>query len=264
MQNRIIPELDMEKSVDNICNFIKDKVSEIGAEGLVIGLSGGIDSSVVAYLCARAVGRDKVLGLILPSKTNSPQDMEDAVKVAEELKLKYKTLYIDDALKDFTKMCPECSENKLANGNLMSRMRMMILYYHSNSMNRIVAGTGNRTELLVGYFTKYGDGGVDILPIGDLYKTEVWQIADYLGVPKSIIKKDPTAGLWPGQTDEKEMGIKYEDLDEILYLMIDECLSAEKVAERLQISEKEVLRINKMVNSSKHKLELPPIPKIRN
>ncbi|WP_414469887.1 NAD+ synthase [Methanobacterium sp. ACI-7] len=263
MQNRIIPELDMEKSVNNICDFIKNKVCEIGADGLVIGLSGGIDSSVVAYLCSRAVGNDKVLGLVLPSKTTSSEDIEDAIKVARELKLKYKTLHIDELMEPFTEICFECSENALANGNLKARMRMMILYYHSNAMNRIVAGTGNRTELLVGYFTKYGDGGVDILPIGDLYKTDVREIAAYLEIPKSIIEKPPTAGLWTGQTDEKELGIKYENLDKILYLMIDEGLNTQEVSKKLEISEKEIMRIKKMIESSKHKLELPPIAKIR-
>ncbi|MGB9936201.1 MAG: NAD+ synthase [Methanobacterium sp.] len=263
MQDRIIPQLDMQKSTENICNFIKDKLNEIGAEGLVIGLSGGIDSSVVAYICARAVGNNKILGLVLPSKTTSSEDIKDAIQVAEELELKYKTVHIDELMEPFTKICSKCSENDLANGNLKARMRMMILYYHSNAMNHIVAGTGNRTELLVGYFTKYGDGGVDILPIGDLYKTDVREIATYLGVPENIIKKAPTAGLWSGQTDEEELGIKYEDLDKILYLMIDENLSAPEVAKRLKIEENEVFRIKEMVKSSKHKLELPPIVEIR-
>jgi NAD+ synthase len=140
---------------------------------------------------------------------------------------------------------------------------MMLLYYHSNAMNRIVAGTGNRTELLVGYFTKYGDGGVDILPIGDLYKTEVREIANYLGVPKCIIEKAPTAGLWTGQTDEEELGIKYESLDKILYLLIDEKLSIEEVSKRLEVPRDEVLRIKNMVESSKHKLSSPYLAEVR-
>ena len=263
MQKRIIPELDIKKSVENICNFISEKLCDAEAEGLVIGLSGGIDSSVVAYLCARSVKSDKILGLILPSETTSSEDIEDAIKVAEKLKIKYKILHIDELIKLFPKMCSKCSKNDLANGNLKARIRMMLLYYHSNAMNRIVVGTGNRTELLIGYFTKYGDGGVDILPIGDLYKTEVQEIASYLGVQKNIIEKVPTAGLWIGQTDEEELGIKYEILDKILYLMIDEKLSTREVSKQIIIPHKEILRIKNMVESSKHKLSSPSIAEIR-
>ena len=263
MQNRIIPRLDMQKTVETVSSFIKDKLEESKAEKIVIGLSGGIDSSVVAYLSARAVKNDKIIGLVLPSETSSSEDIEDAVKVAEELKIEYKILHVDELIKPFPQMCPECSKSNLANGNLKARVRMMLLYYHSNAMEGIVAGTGNRTELLVGYFTKYGDGGVDILPIGDLYKTEVKEVASYLGIPKNIIDKAPTAGLWTGQTDEKELGIKYEPLDKMLYLMIDQGLSTHEVAEKLEIAHEEVLRINKMIESSKHKLSSPDIAEVR-
>ena len=263
MQERIIPPLDMQKTVEVICDFIKDKLSESKSKGLVIGLSGGIDSSVVAYLCTHAVGNDKILGLILPSETTSPEDIEDAVKVAEELEIEYKILHIDELITPLPQMCPECSESDLAKGNLKARVRMMLLYYHSNAMQRIVAGTGNRTELLVGYFTKYGDGGVDILPIGDLYKTEVREIADYLEVPENIIKKTPTAGLWTGQTDEEELGIKYGPLDKILYLIVDKGLRTDEVSKHLKIHEEEILRVKNMIESSKHKLSSPYLAEIR-
>jgi NAD+ synthase len=256
------PKLDTEKAVDEICSFIKNKLEESKTEGLVLGLSGGIDSSTVAYLCARIIEGDKILGLILPSETTSQEDIEDAITVADNLGIKYKNLHIDHLIEHFPKLCPECSNSALANGNLKARARMMLLYYHSNSMNRLVMGTGNKTELFVGYFTKYGDGGVDVLPIGDLYKTHVKEIAAYIGVPKNIIEKAPTAGLWTGQTDEEELGIKYELLDKILYLMADENLSISDVAKRLKIAENEVLRINDMVESSKHKLSSPSIIEI--
>lgn len=263
MQNRIITPLNTQKTVETISSFIKDKLNESNSKGLVIGLSGGIDSSLVAYLCTKSVGADKILGLVLPSETTSSEDVKDAVKVAGELGIKYKILNIDPLIKPFPKLCPECGKNKLANANLKARIRMILLYYHSNAMQRIVAGTGNRTELLVGYFTKYGDGGVDILPIGDLYKTEVREVADYIGVPKSIIEKAPTAGLWTGQTDEDELGIKYDLMDKILYLMVDKGLSIEEVSTQLKISYEEVLRIKKMVESSKHKLSSPCIVELR-
>jgi len=263
MENKVIPPLDMQKTVETITEFIKNKLEGSKSNGLVIGLSGGIDSSLVAYLCARAIGNNNILGLVLPSKTTSNEDIEDAVEVAKELGIKYKIIHIDDLIKPFPELCNECSKSNLASGNLKARIRMMILYYHSNAMQRIVAGTGNRTELLVGYFTKYGDGGVDILPIGDLYKTEVREIADFIGVPKNIIEKAPTAGLWSGQTDEEELGIKYESLDKILYLMMDEQLKIVEISKRLEIPEEEVLRIKNMVETSKHKLTSPTIADIR-
>lgn len=258
-----IPELDSQKTTEIICKFIKSKLEESKSEGIVIGLSGGLDSSTVAYICAKVVKNDKIIGLVLPSKTTSNEDVEDAINVAEDLKIKYKVISIDELIKSFPQICPECSKSDIANGNLKARIRMMLLYYHSNSMNRMVVGTGNRTELLVGYFTKYGDGGVDMLPIGDLYKTDVRQIAEYLGVPKNIIEKAPTAGLWTGQTDEDELGIKYESLDKILYLMMDENKGADEISKILKISFEEVLRIKNMIESSKHKLSSPSIAQIR-
>ncbi|MGZ7048696.1 MAG: NAD+ synthase [Methanobacterium sp.] len=257
------PKLNAEKSVDEICNFIKSKLKESKTDGLVIGLSGGLDSSTVAYLSAKIIDGDKILGLVLPSETTSSEDIEDAINVAKILGIKYKIINIDDLIAPFPKICPECSKSHLANGNLKARIRMMVLYYHSNSMNRLVAGTGNRTELLVGYFTKYGDGGVDILPIGGLYKTEVREISKYLGIPKNIIEKAPTAGLWSNQTDEEELGIKYELLDKILYLMVDKKQNTEEVSKRLKISHDEVLRIKKMEEKSKHKLYPPSIAEVR-
>jgi len=262
-EERFIPKLDVENSVKNIYDFIKSKLEESRSEGLVIGLSGGIDSSTVAHLCVMAVGAENIQGLILPSKTTSSEDIEHAISLAEELGIKYKIVHIDGLIEPYQEICPQCKDSTVATGNLKARIRMIILYYHSNSMNMLVAGTGNRTELLIGYFTKYGDGGVDILPIGDLYKTDVREIADYIGVSEKIIEKAPTAGLWAGQTDEEELGIKYELLDKILYLMIDKNLSPAEVAEKLHIPENEVLRIKSKVEASKHKLSAPSIAEIR-
>lgn len=264
-----IPEKDQEHVAIQISNFIKDIVKESQTSGVVLGLSGGLDSSTTAYLCAKSLENHQILGIIMPTVTTSTEDVEDAITVAEALNIEYEIIHVDDLIAPFKDICihatkknEKLSEFKdIANANLKARIRMMLLYYHANDLNRVVVGTGNRTELLVGYFTKYGDGGVDILPIGDLYKTEVRKLAEYIGVPKRIIEKAPTAGLWAGQTDEEELGITYELLDKLLYLMIDRNLEDQEIAEKLNIEIEEVLRINRKVMSSEHKLKTAPTPK---
>ncbi len=262
----ILPTINPKNSVDVISGFIKKVIEESKSNGLVVGLSGGIDSSVVTYISAQAISRDKILGLIMPTETTSTEDLEDALSVAEVLGIKKKIIPINNIIEQFSTL-PIHSSSKnqqhLAKANLKARIRMLILYYHANSMNRLVLGTGNKSELLVGYFTKYGDGGVDLLPLGDLYKTDVQKIAIHLNVPFNILNKPPTAGLWQGQTDEKELGITYQLLDKILYLLMDKKLQSDQVAEELEISEEEVLRIKSMTESAKHKLAPPPIPDIR-
>ena len=263
-----IPMDDGEKTIKQLSEFIKDKVSQSRSAGVVIGLSGGIDSATTAYLCARALEKEQILGIIMPTETTSYEDIDDAVTVAEELGIEYEIIAVDDLISPFNELCMHSVSNKLkntpsrslANANLKARIRMMILYYHANDLGRMVVGTGNRTELLVGYFTKYGDGGVDILPIGNLYKTEVRKIAEILGVPETIITKAPTAGLWHGQTDEDELGIKYETLDKLLFMMVDKEINDQKIAENLKIPVEEVLRIKNKVINSEHKLKPAPIP----
>jgi NAD+ synthase len=209
---------------DKIVAFINSSVSESGANGAVIGLSGGIDSTLTAYLTVSALGPEKVMGLLLPEKgITSKQDINDATEIAKALGIKYKLIEISHVLDSFSSIIPVFENTaKTTNGNLKARTRMCILYYHANLMDRMVVGTGNKTELLLGYFTKYGDGGVDIEPIGGLYKTQVRELSRYMGVPPGIIEKTPTAGLWPGQTDESELGVSYEMADQILTLLVDE------------------------------------------
>lgn len=265
-EKTIFPEINPKKSVEIISKFIKNVIEESGSDGLVVGLSGGIDSSLVTYIAAQAVEKDNILGLIMPSETTSSKDVEDAMRVAEELGIKKEIIPIDKHLEQFQDIdvYPKSEDHlNLAKANLKARIRMMILYYHANSMNRLVLGTGNKSELLVGYFTKYGDGGVDLLPLGDLYKVDVQKIAKHLNVPENIIKKAPTAGLWYGQTDEEELGMKYQLLDKILYLMVEENLRPEQVADKLQISKEEVFRIKSMMRSAEHKLVTPPIAEIK-
>ncbi len=198
---------------NKIVLWIKQKVKDSGAKGIVLGLSGGIDSAVVAALVKKAVGKNNLLVLFMPCNSD-PQDLKDAKLVANELGLKSKLMDLSVVYNNFLKVLPGAVS--LARGNLKPRLRMSALYYFANKLNYLVCGTGNKSELLVGYFTKYGDGGVDILPIADLFKRQVRLLAKELKIPQAIITKPPTAGLWYGQTDEVEMGITYNELDDIL------------------------------------------------
>ncbi|MBI4813387.1 MAG: NAD(+) synthase [Methanobacterium sp.] len=221
--NGILPVLDVERVSREISGFIESSLIESNAQGLVIGLSGGLDSSVTAKLCSQVVNKDKILGLIMPSQTTSQEDVDDAVSLAEEIGIKHKIIPIDPLLEPVQDVCSRSADNEkyiLAGANLKARMRMVILYYHANALNRLVVGTGNRTELLVGYFTKYGDGGVDILPIGGLYKTDVRRV-----VTEQDMKEDETSL-------------------------------------KLQIKLDEVVRVKVMMLAAEHKSMMPPIPTI--
>ena len=236
--------------------FIKRKVKESRSKGVIIGLSGGIDSSLVCFLATRALGRKRVLGISMPDSASSPNDMQDAKRLSKLLKIRHKTHGIAKMLKAFD---AAGKRDKKSLGNLKARIRMCVLYSHANSLGYLVLGTGNRSELLSGYFTKYGDGGVDALPIGSLYKTQVWEMSRELGLPRELIEKAPSAGLWEGQTDEKEMGIKYAKLDSILYLMTEKKMPVGKISERLGIGKSTVSKVAKMLSKSKHKRSMPEI-----
>jgi NAD+ synthase len=225
-----------------IVSWIKQQVKDSGAKGIVLGLSGGIDSAVVAALTKEAVGKNNLLVLFMPCNSN-PQDLKDAKLVAHRLGLKSKLVDLSAVYNNFLKVLPGAIS--LARGNLKPRLRMSTLYYFANKLNYLVCGTGNKSELMVGYFTKYGDGGVDILPIADLFKRQVRQLARELKIPQGIIIKPPTAGLWNGQTDEGEMGITYNELDNILDRF---CNHKKQVA-----GSKSVNKVIRMYKNSEHK-----------
>ncbi|MCX8176416.1 MAG: NAD+ synthase [Candidatus Bathyarchaeota archaeon] len=257
-------QLDFSLVKQKITKFIVKHVKKAGAEGVVIGLSGGLDSSTVAVLCVSALGADKVLGLIMPSTTTSQQDTEDAKLLAENLGIKHEVIDISPVEDRFLTLCSHQDlSNKVAVGNIKPRIRMAILYYHANLLNRLVVGTGNKTEILVGYYTKYGDGGVDIQPLGGLYKTQVRWLAEYMKLPSHIIWKTPTAGLWIGQTDEEELGIKYDLLDLILYGLVDLKMKPQKVAESLGIQVETVNKVLGMMKKSEHKRRKIPVANIK-
>lgn len=231
-----------------IVNWLKKQLKEAGAKGIVLGLSGGIDSAVVAALAKQAVGKRYLLALILPIYSQ-PRDLKDAKKIAQKLGLRTQTIDLSKIYDALLKLLP--APNKLAAANLKPRLRMLTLYYFANKFNYLVCGTGNKSELMVGYFTKHGDGATDILPIADLLKQQVKQIARELKIPQEIIDKPPTAGLWPGQTDEGEMGITYPELDGIL-----ERLEKKR---RQVVSSNKVNKVKTMIKRSAHKRQGPKI-----
>ncbi len=196
--------------------FIKNKVQEGNASGVILGLSGGIDSAVVAFFASHALGNENVLGLLLPDKEITPQqDIDDAIKICSILKIPYKIIYINNIKYEFVDTLGK-TDDKLVEGNLVSRIRMSILYYYANFLNKMVLGTSNKTEITIGYFTKYGDGASDLSPIGCLYKTQVKEFAKFLNIPNQIIYKKSSAGLWINQQTEDEIGLLFDELDEIL------------------------------------------------
>jgi NAD+ synthase len=183
-----------------------------GSKGIVVGLSGGVDSAVAATFCCRAIGGDKVLGLTLPSNVSNPADIKDAAALCKHLGMDHRVISIDPMLEGFKTM-PDFKESRYLLGNLMARIRMTVLYYHANREQKIVCGTSNRSEYMLGYCTKYGDNAADLQPLLHLYKTEIYEYAKELGIPESIMKKVPSAGLWEGQSDEEEIGLSYEKID---------------------------------------------------
>jgi len=231
-----------------IISWMRARLKEAGAAGIVVGLSGGIDSSVVACLAKEAAGKSRVLGLLLPCHSQKA-DLEDAKLVATKLGIRTKMVDLTDIYDSLLEVLP--AAGNMAKANLKPRLRMLVLYYFANKLNYLVCGTGNKSEISLGYFTKHGDGAADILPIGDLLKKEVRELAEELGIPGRIITKPPTAGLWPGQTDEGEMGITYAELDDILGRI-------ESKKSQI-ISGEKVKKVKTMMRRSAHKREGPRI-----
>jgi len=255
----MLPKL-RDGTEQTIEKFLAEKLRKVGAKGFVLGVSGGIDSAVCLRLCARAVGKGKVLALLMPEKDSPKDDLRDSKYLCELEGVRYEIIDITGPVEAYKKAIKGKMDRK-ALANIKARCRMIALYHHANTHWRLVVGTSNKSELLIGYFTKFGDGGADLEPIGDLYKTEVRQLAEQLGLPDRIIKKVPSAGLWKGQTDEGEMGISYERLDAIL-LGIELGLDEKKIAERAKGNVGEVRRIAKMVRLSSHKRKFQPAAKI--
>ncbi len=241
--------------------FIRDELEKVGFDKLVVGLSGGVDSALSAALAAEAIGAKNVLCVVLPYKTSSKDSVEDANVLAEKFGLKKELIDISKSADAVIEREP--SMGNLRKGNILARTRMIVLYDISAREKALVLGTSNKTELLLGYGTLFGDMAHAINPIGDLYKTQVWQLSSYIGVPDKIVKKKPSADLWIGQTDEDEIGYSYEEIDKALYLLVDQKMKTEEVV-ALGFPEKMVNDLYRMMVRSQFKRRPPIIAKVGN
>lgn len=239
--------MNSEKIAEKLVSWIKERVSAAGSKGVVLGLSGGMDSSAAAVLCQRAFPQN-MLAVIMPCHSIN-QDIEHARAVAQKFSIPTKTVVLDSTFDTLLKALPQEKTapdvSRLAQANLKARLRMLTLYYLANKLNYIVVGSGNRDERALGYFTKYGDGGVDIQPLGGLLKGQVKELAQSLGIPQPILDKPPSAGLWEGQTDEGELGISYDELDR--YLASGQASAAIKK------------KLKSVIAAAEHKRQPPPV-----
>lgn len=249
--------MDYEDVSAKIRRFIKDYVERSGAKGIVVSLSGGLDSCTVAALSALAIGGGKVLGLMLPEEeAHGFRDIEHSKLVAKKFGFKTEKVDITSTLKAFYDSVPifDASEN-VCKGNIKARTRMVYVYYYANRLNRLVCGSSDKSEVMMGYFTKWGDVAADISPIMDLYKTQVRELARHIGVSKPIIVKPSSPALWPGQTAEDELGTKYEQLDLVLY-GLEHFMKPSEIAEQLKVKANLVDRVKRRWLSMEHKRRL--------
>jgi NAD+ synthase len=246
---------------DHITAFITEQVDAAGTDSAVMGLSGGIDSTLTSHLAVEALGQENVYGLVMPSEVNRAENMSDAERVASELLgIEYDVVEIEPVVDAFLDGFPAAEGDQLAVGNLRVRCRAVLNYLAANHRDALVLGTGNKSEALVGYFTKYGDGAVDCHPIANLYKGQVRQLAKHVGVPDDLAEKTASAEMWVGQTDEAEMGLDYPTLDSILALHVEGGVSASATAREIGVDEAAIERVTELYAGSKHKRAAPPGP----
>jgi len=245
-----------------LTSFIRDAVHTAGLAGVTVGLSGGVDSSLAAALAASALGPERVHGLLLPYRTSSADSIADALAVAEHLGIDHRTIDLSPMIDAyFTAENGEADADPGRRGNKIARERMTILFDQAKKLGCLVLGTSNKTEILLGYSTVFGDNASSLNPLGDLYKQQIWQLAEHLGLPESVVRKKPTADLWPGQTDEGELGFDYRSADEILYLMFDLGLHPHEVVER-GYDEQVVDRIVRLEQTNRFKRRLMLIARL--
>lgn len=256
-RERVLAKLaafDRAKTAKRIEKFITGYVRGASAKGVVIGLSGGLDSAAVAALCVRALGRKKVFGLVMPGRSTPKEDTDDAVAHAKELGIKYQIIDIEPIVERYMQDLPG---DKVARGNLTARVRMSILYYHAYVRKSLVAGTSDRSEMMIGYFSKFGDGAADLLPIAGVYKTQLKKLGQYLKLPDAILQKKSGPRLWDNHTAEGELGISYEMIDPVLVMLVEKKKTAKQTASTLDMSLVHVTRVQEMIENSTHKRAMP-------
>ncbi|MDT8322481.1 MAG: NAD+ synthase [Bacteroidota bacterium] len=253
----MLPQLELDTSAvaELLTGFVRNEIRRTGLSRAVIGLSGGVDSAVSAFLTANALGPENLLCVMMPYRTSSADSLSHAELVVDQLGIRSETVDITTMVDSLVTTDPDMS--RLRRGNIMARARMIVLYDRSSREAGLVVGTGNKTEMLLGYSTLFGDSACAINPLGDLYKTQVWALARQLGVPDAIVDKDPSADLWTGQTDEQELGFSYREADEILYFMIDERMDDEQLQKK-GFDAALVESVRRMVRRNQFK-RLPPV-----
>ena len=244
-----------------LTGFIRSEIERIGLQRAVVGLSGGVDSALSCFLAAEALEPENVLAVRMPYRTSSPESLEHAQMVIDATGVQALTVEITDLVEPYFRRFPEMDKRR--RGNMMARARMMVLYDQSAAFGGLVVGTSNKTEILLGYSTLYGDSAYAINPIGDLYKTQVWQLAEAMGVPAPIVHKAPTADLWAGQTDEQELGFTYRQADRLLYLLVDRRYTPQECVEA-GFDEALVRAVVQRMRRNHFKRLMPPIAKLSN
>ncbi|MFQ6091139.1 MAG: NAD+ synthase [bacterium] len=255
-----LPDIDVKKVRKALLSFISREFERSPFEKAILGISGGIDSAVVAYLVSEALDNQTVIGLLMPYRTQPKDVVEDALEVINNLSIQSIIVDISPMIDSF--LSAHFDEDRRRIGSKMARERMSLLYYYADLFNAMVFGTGNRSEALLGYFSKHGDVGCDIMPLNDLYKTDVVRLALELGVPRKIIDKKPSAGFWPEQTDEAELGFSYQDGDEILYQLIDK-KRRENDLHSMGFEKDLVTKVTAKGKTTEYKRKPPIVPNLR-
>ena len=253
-------DLNLKEVHSELVEFLRENFKKAGFSKAVLGLSGGIDSALVAYLLRDALGKENVLAIMMPYKSSNPDSLNHAKLVVEDLGINSKTIEITDMIDAYFKNEKEATSLRM--GNKMARERMSILFDYSSKENALVVGTSNKTEIYLGYSTQFGDAACALNPVGDLYKTNIWDLSRYLKIPNELIEKKPSADLWEGQTDEQEMGLTYKEADQVLYRMLEENKKVEEVLAE-GFNEDLVDNIVRRINRSEYKRRMPLIAKIK-
>ncbi|WP_300393892.1 NAD+ synthase [Fusobacterium sp.] len=261
MKNNVAEKLslNLKETEEILVNFLREEVHKVGFKKVILGLSGGIDSALVAFLAAKAFGPENVYTVMMPYKTSSKESIEHAELVVKKTGINTKKVEITPMVDAYFAMNEDMTS--LRKGNVMARTRMCVLFDNSAKEGALVLGTSNKTEILLGYSTQFGDSASAINPIGDLYKAQVWALSEYMGVPQEVIKKKPSADLWEGQTDEQELGFSYQMADEILYYLVEERLSPKEIVS-LGYEEKVVEIVVRKIKINQYKRKLPVIANI--